>query len=76
MWHIIFIFLTIIILFLLFNMYFKKNIENYGVYCGTYNLNPSTAQRNCSNDIECIWNNYTTANGKSAGWCGQHPGSS
>lgn len=72
--YLILIFLFIISIYILLNIFLKKNIENYGIYCGSYNLNRSTAQQKCTTDIECIWNNYNTLDGQASGWCGQHPG--
>ena len=48
---------VLIILFLL-NYLLKKNLENYGVYCGIYNtkVDKYTAQMQCSKDVECTWN--------------------
>jgi len=71
------LFLVIILLILVFfyflNNFLNKNIEKYGTYCGRYNIDKSTAQTYCSNDVECIWNNYKAKDGTSAGWCGQNP---
>jgi len=71
--YLIFIFIIIISMYILLNIFLKKNIESYGIYCGSYNLKPLSAQQKCTNDIECIWNNYNTLNGESSGWCGQNP---
>jgi len=48
--------IAIIIIFFFLNYILKKNIENYGVYCGLYNT-ASTPELSCNNDIECTWNN-------------------
>jgi len=70
------IFLIILVLFYFLNKILNKNIEKYGTYCGRYNIDKSTAQKYCTNDVECIWNNYTAQDGTSAGWCGQNPSTS
>jgi hypothetical protein len=72
--YLIIIFLIILIIFYFFNIILNKNIEKYGIYCGRYNLDTdlSLAQTNCTNDPECLWNNYISVGGKSAGWCGQN----
>lgn len=62
---IIIIFLILLILFMCINMFFKRNIEKYGVYCGKYK-----EQSSCSNDSECTWNPYTSVSGDVSGWCG------
>jgi len=67
------IFLIILTFFYFLNKILNKNIEKYGTYCGRYNIDKSTAQKYCTNDIECIWNNYKAKDGTSAGWCGQNP---
>jgi len=72
--HLMFIFIFIISIYILLNIFLKKNIESYGIYCGSYNLNRLTAQQKCTNDMECIWNNYNTLDGVPSGWCGQNSG--
>jgi hypothetical protein len=67
------ILIVIIILFFFINYLFKKNIENYGIYCGRYNLQPSIAQSTCSEDSNCAWTPYTSQNGKKYGWCDNAP---
>jgi hypothetical protein len=47
--------ISIIIIFFFLNHILKKNIENYGVYCGLYNTS-STPESSCNNDTECLWN--------------------
>lgn len=47
--------ISIIIIFFFLNHILKKNIENYGVYCGLYNTS-STPELSCNNDTECLWN--------------------
>ena len=44
-----------IIIFFVLNTVLKKNIENYGIYCGLYNTSP-TPKLSCNNDSECMWN--------------------
>ena len=66
------IFLIIITIYISINILLRKEIESYGIYCGSYNINKSTAKQNCSKDFECIWNNYKTVDGSSSGWCGQN----
>ena len=67
------IFLIILTFFYFLNKILNKNIEKYGTYCGRYNIDKSTAQKYCTNDVECKWNNYKTQDGTDAGWCGQNP---
>ena len=67
------IFLIILVFFYFLNKFLTKNIEKYGTYCGRYNIDKSTAQKYCSSDVECIWNDYKAQDGTSAGWCGQNP---
>ena len=74
--EIIFLLVIIIIIFFMFysiNVLFNDNNENFGVYCGRYNINKATAQINCSADTECYWNPYTSHEGIVTGWCGQNP---
>jgi hypothetical protein len=68
------IFLIILLLFYFLNNFLKKNIENYGIYCGRYNIitNNNIAKTKCTSDLECIWNNYIARDGTSSGWCGQN----
>jgi hypothetical protein len=44
-----------IIIFIFLNYVLKKNIENYGIYCGMYNTTASP-KIYCDNDTECTWN--------------------
>ena len=74
--YLVIIFFILLVLFYFLNKILKKNIEKYGTYCGRYNLDKGTAQKYCSNDIECKWNDYTAQDGTKAGWCGQNPSSS
>jgi hypothetical protein len=66
---VIFGFLIIYIIFYFLNIFLNKTMENYGIYCGRYNINKSTAQINCNADSECRWVPYTSKNGVQAGWC-------
>jgi hypothetical protein len=71
------ILVVIILLFLFVNMYLKKQIDNFGIYCGRYNLNPSNAKVLCSADSNCQWNTTTDpSNGISNSWCTDAPASS
>ena len=67
------IFLILFVLFYITNILLKKNIEKYGVYCGRYNLNSTTAQSQCNQDSECKWNTYNSRDKTTSGWCGQNP---
>ena len=67
------IILIIFFIFYFLNKFLNKTIENYGIYCGRYNIDKINSQKNCTNDVECVWNNYISQEGKSAGWCGQNP---
>jgi hypothetical protein len=69
---IIVLILVVLVLFYFLNIILKDNIENYGIYCGRYNTDKSTAQRYCLYDNECKWNDYKAQDGTSAGWCGQN----
>jgi len=71
----IIVFLIILLLFICINLCLNDNIEKYGIYCGRYNINTTTAQTNCMNDSECMWNIYTPVTGSASGWCGQNPNS-
>ena len=64
--------LVILIIFYFLNMLLQKKIENYGVYCGYYNLQQTkNKQPQCVSDTNCKWITATTNNGKSYGWCTQ-----
>lgn len=68
------IFLVIIVILYIINMYLKKSIENFGIYCGSYNLNKNTAQLYCTKDPECAWNSTKDPNtGLMNNWCSQNP---
>jgi hypothetical protein len=64
--------LFILGLFYLLNYLLKKNIENYGIYCGYYNMASNTnKQALCTADVNCAWYNQTNPNGKVISWCSQ-----
>jgi hypothetical protein len=64
--------LFILGLFFLLNYLLKKKIENYGIYCGYYNMKDNVDnQARCNADINCAWYNKTNPNGKVIGWCSQ-----
>jgi hypothetical protein len=66
------IILFILGLFYLLNFLLKKNIENYGTYCGYYNMSGNNNnQALCNADVNCSWYNQTNPNGKIIGWCSQ-----
>jgi hypothetical protein len=68
------LFILIFLIFLFINIIIKKkNIEKYGIYCGRYNINQTTAETKCKADNECAWNNYTAQDKTQHGWCGQNP---
>jgi hypothetical protein len=46
--------------------------EQYGNYCGTYNLQ-SNSENACKSDTECAWNKYVPKKGNPTGWCGLNP---
>jgi len=77
--YIIIILIALITLFFGINTYLKKNIEQYGIYCGRYNIKEQgdtdnrKIRRRCMADDQCKWNDYKSANGVPAGWCGQNP---
>jgi len=73
MYEYLFIIICFIFVFYILNKQLNTTIERYGVYCGRYNLNRKTAEKLCSKDTECIWNNYTSKDGVQTGWCGQNP---
>lgn len=57
--------ISIIVIFFFLNYVLKKNIENYGVYCGMYNTS-SMPELSCINDTECTWNS-------NLGYCTNEP---
>lgn len=69
----IIIFIVILVIFAFINFVMKKNIENYGIYCGRYNLNPPFAEHACEEDPDCKWRSYTTRTGVIDGWCDNAP---
>ena len=62
---IIVLIISIIIIFFFLNYILKKNIENYGIYCGLYNIS-NTPEVSCNNDTDCVWNNNLA-------YCGNKP---
>ena len=66
---VIFAFIVIYILFYFMNKFFNKSKEHFGIYCGRYNMDHSTAQTKCNADSECAWIPYKTRDGKIDGWC-------
>jgi hypothetical protein len=75
--YLIIIFIIIIILFLIMQTNLKKNIERYGVYCGSYNLNQdmSKSYSKCIKDANCTWITSSVKNNTGArpGWCTTNP---
>lgn len=75
--YLIIIFFIIIILFLIMQTNLKKNIERYGVYCGSYNLHQdmSKSYSKCIKDANCTWKTKQTNNrsGVNPGWCTTNP---
>ena len=72
--YFIFILLIIVLIFYMLNIFMKKSIEKFGIYCGSYNLDKSTAQKYCSNDQECAWISTKDPNtGLMNSWCSQNP---
>lgn len=64
------IFLIVLFIFSILNMMIKNKRENFGVYCGTYNINMATAQKNCTADQECKWVTYKDPTTKKVNsWC-------
>lgn len=72
--YFIIILLIISLTFYMLNIFMKKSIEKFGIYCGSYNLNKSTAEKYCSNDQECAWTSIKDPNtGLMNSWCSQNP---
>jgi hypothetical protein len=73
--YFVFSILIIIVIFYILNMYIKKPVEKFGIYCGSYNLHSNnTAQKHCSNDQECAWISIKDPNtGLMNSWCSQNP---
>jgi hypothetical protein len=68
------IFLIISFFFAGLNFILKRNNENYGVFCGRYNLHPSNARNNCIKDSNCKWKNFNdSGSGKKVSWCSDNP---
>jgi hypothetical protein len=55
------VFLVLFFALFIMNDIIKKQIERFGIYCGSYG-----DQMNCSKDSNCIWR---TTQGN--GWCDQ-----
>lgn len=72
--YFIIILLIIALIFYMLNIFMKKSIEKFGIYCGSYNLNKSTAEKYCRNDQECAWTSIKDSNtGLMNSWCSQNP---
>lgn len=71
------IFLIILFLFFIMNMILKRNVENYGIFCGRYNFEPTKkAMKKCKKDFNCTWKSYTdTSSGLINSWCTNTPSS-
>ena len=68
---------TIILLFLFVNMYLKKQIDNFGIYCGRYNLKGNSGKVSCLADSNCQWvTNIDPSNNIETSWCTDAPPSS
>ena len=68
------IFLIIEFFFASLNFILKRNTENYGVFCGRYNLHRRDAKKNCIKDSNCKWKKFNdTTSGKTVSWCSDNP---
>ena len=72
------IFIILILFFYGFNFILKRNIENYGLYCGRYNLllesNRRLARKHCIRDTNCKWTKINdTGDGKTIHYCTDKP---
>lgn len=69
--YFLFILVIITLIFYMLHIFMKKSIENYGIYCGSYNLyKEKTAKKRCSNDPNCAWNSIKDPNtGLMNSWC-------
>jgi hypothetical protein len=66
--------ILIVVVFYVVNMFLKRSIEKFGIYCGSYNLDKATAKRYCQSDPECAWNSLKDPNtGLMNEWCSQNP---
>jgi hypothetical protein len=68
------IILVIVILFNFVNIILKKNIENYGEYCGRYNMDRGDGghrgKRYCMENETCKWTTYVDKSTKIKNeWC-------
>ena len=61
-----------LILFLINRYFFTQKKENFGTYCGSYNLGLVSNQSNCISNSECQWNPYTSKSGTVGGYCTNH----
>jgi hypothetical protein len=68
------IFLIIAFFFAALNFILKRNTENYGVFCGRYNLHRRDAKKNCIKDSNCKWQKFNDpTSGKTVSWCSDNP---
>jgi len=68
------IFLIIAFFFASLNFILKRNTENYGVFCGRYNLHRRDAKKNCIKDSNCKWKNFKdSSTNKIVSWCSDNP---
>lgn len=66
--------ILIVVIFYVLNMFLKRSVENFGIYCGSYNINKATAKRYCQGDVECAWISKKDPNtGLMNEWCTQNP---
>ena len=64
------IFLIVLFIFSILNMFIKNKKENFGVYCGSYNIDVNTAQKSCNEDNNCKWVTYKDPTSKKVNsWC-------
>ena len=69
------IILVIVILFVFINVILKNNIENYGEYCGRYNMDPdkNRGKRYCMKNETCKWTTHIDKSTKIKNeWCTGH----
>ena len=67
--------LVILILFVFINIILKDNIEDYGEYCGRYNMDPdkNRGKRYCTQNETCKWVSYIDKSTKLKNeWCTGH----
>lgn len=70
--NILYIFLILLIVFVFVNILLKRDIENFGIYCGRYNLDKDSAEKKCKADDECEWIQRVNKNGVDSSWCTQN----